>query len=539
MPYFPEELMPLTKKRNSPGVHPGLPLLAKEYNKHDEEIRAIEEFLLGLTTDELAVNDRVINLVGRVNRMLLRTPALVMSGHAISGTQMRFPRTNIAFLPRDSQNETIGPAFSDTTIKVDSTEGFPAEGVITILNDVTEDSHGDESGPSNVEWIKYRGKTSTAFLNCERGHDGSTIGSHSLWQKPQENGCPMTPLATVRPICPPSIVIRPYVFDLFGLEGDIEEIENDIAQLGPTIALPEYHPDYAAFREGMGSVTPDPVVAEEFGATPASSATALSSNGLLLENFAVDFSANKFKFLEYLDEPVGTKSVLSNILASTTPRWIPSSTAAYNLWRFALTQQSDGSNIFLFGAGGGLLRRRTRRRTRVRGPSRMRATYRTSYSDDPITFQQAWNIFNGLTPHSSVTNVEAELFKFVRAAGEHVLTGGSLRSQDPAKQADGKLTFDEARTVMGVAVDAGLVRLKVPVENRDDRGVPVFLGKVDVSHSLSTWSFRDREIEGRTPPNPRVIQYADGTLFCYLGEDDNFGDVGQSVVSYRTWIQPL
>ena len=530
--------MPLTKKRNSPGTHPGLPLLANEYNKHDEEIRAIEEFLLGLTTDELEVNDRVANLVERVNQMLLRTPALVMSGHAVSGTQMRFPRAAIAFLPRDSQNEIIGPAFSDTTIRVDSTEGFPVEGVITILNDVTADAHGDVSGPSNVEWIKYRGKTSTAFLNCERGHDGTTSGTHSLWQKPQENGCPMTPLTTARPICPPSIVIRPYVFDLFGLEGDIEEIENDIAQLGPTIDLPEFHPDYAAFREGMEAVTPEPFTSSEFGVAPPPSATSLSANGLLLENFAIDFSANEFKFLGLLGEPVGTKSTLSSILASSTPRFIPSSSAAFNLWRFALVQQASGSNIFLFVAGGGSLRRRTRRRTRVR-VGRMRATYRTSFSNDPITFQQAWNIFNGLTPHSSVTNVEAELFKFVRAAGEHVLTGGNLQSQDSSKQAEGKLTFDEARTVMGAAVNAGLVRLKVPVENRDDKGVPVFLGKVDVSHALSTWSFRDRNLEGRTPPNPRVIQYADGTLFCYLGENDDFGDVGHSLVSYRTWIQPL
>jgi hypothetical protein len=554
MPYFPDELMPLTPKRDAAGSHPGNPVTAARYNRHDEELRAIEEFILG-SAGQKEINQRIEDLVRRTNSLLLRGPALVLSGKAVSGTQMRFPRTEVAFLAVGQDGKPVPPARSDATIRVDSTEAFPEEGVISILNDITEGSYEDSAGrPTNVEWIRYRGKTSTSFLNCERGLDFSTIGDHALIHSSRLASCPETPLATVRPICPPSIVIRPYVFDLFGLEGDPEDIENDLAAIGPSIEAQVDHPDYDAFREAMGAVTPDPTVPDaDPTVSPATTEDVRAADGPFVETFTIDFDTGQYKLLTRGD-PVGTLSELASHLRASDIHYAPSD-FGYNMWPFAVTQAPEvldevitgGESIWHWAAPGtsvaALYQRKIRKKRR--SVARTSWTYDTVWERHFITWSQAWNILNGTFPAAPNPSlgwdgdVQAQLYKFVRPAGLYSVNSGRLKSAITSYQADDKLSPDEARTVMIAAAEAGLIRIREFSEGKAQDGIPVFLGKIDVAHGFGAWSFRDRSAQGVRPSAPRVIQYADGTLFCFLGENDDFQDVGQSDLTYRTWVQPL
>lgn len=228
MSYFPDRLMPLTPKQNSPAASDlGSPvrITADDYNLHDEEIRAIEEFLGGVvgfrglgvpdtlpdlkvfpggrdpqarsaTADQAPQSSDVLldpaqgNIFNVVAQMIDILGSLTefrgqgsSSGYVHSGQRMILPETaHATFL-------TTEPGDLDTAIGVASTEGFPSEGVISILNDVqqAEKSRGNRSdfqqniasGTTTVEWIRYSGKTATSFLNCERGFLGTHAGPHA------------------------------------------------------------------------------------------------------------------------------------------------------------------------------------------------------------------------------------------------------------------------------------------------------------------------------------------------------------------------
>lgn len=188
MSYFPLKKMPLTVKKEAPGATSGASrITADDYNFHDQELAAIEEwlgtapYLASKATDSdeesLALGletSGILHLIARISEkinVLLEEGFASASGCVISGQKIMFPEdAHAAFLK-------LAPATTSKEITVESTLGFSENGVISILNDA---SQGTRLPPSSmVEWIKYEGKTPTQFLNCTRGHLGSTIGRHA------------------------------------------------------------------------------------------------------------------------------------------------------------------------------------------------------------------------------------------------------------------------------------------------------------------------------------------------------------------------
>jgi hypothetical protein len=179
MAYFPKKIMPTIVKKNASNVGS---ITADDYKTLSDEIIAIENFLG--TNDKTASDADTTNILNNVldsSNIIPVTNMLVdqintfttsgistSSGCVHSGQRLIFPETSSAtFL-------TKAPETKDKAIKVSSTIGFPDSGIITILNDFDSNQQ-----ITPMEWIKYSGKTSTEFLNCERGYLGTTIGSHN------------------------------------------------------------------------------------------------------------------------------------------------------------------------------------------------------------------------------------------------------------------------------------------------------------------------------------------------------------------------
>lgn len=225
MAYFPNRLMPITAKEDAPeanGLTSNVRIKAADYNLHDQEIRAIEEYLgvngkfaglaipketlpdirffkpkfpdptipdaflnvnINSTGGTAAVFDVLSQLVDVVNNATDFAGQASSSGYLHSGQKLLFPETI-----RASFLAAVTPGQTDTTISVTSTEGFPPRGVISILNDVQQANKTSSTGKffqtvpggvSTVEWIRYSSKTPTQFLGCERGFLGTTKGPHS------------------------------------------------------------------------------------------------------------------------------------------------------------------------------------------------------------------------------------------------------------------------------------------------------------------------------------------------------------------------
>lgn len=240
MAYFPKALMPLTSKADfsgSSGFSGSNLISAADYNKHDQELLAIEQFLgvnggfprLGLNKDVARDDGQPVsggaaaggagspeqallaanggqNLLNQIAKLTDQLNVFVDGGIASSsgstqtGGRIIFPEDSFfCYL-------TGVPSAGDTTIAVNSTAGFPSSGVISILNDVqqavvpgavsTTTPPSSKKNPpppptrgpilervagglSNVEWIQYSGKNSTQFLNCQRGYLGTYAGPHA------------------------------------------------------------------------------------------------------------------------------------------------------------------------------------------------------------------------------------------------------------------------------------------------------------------------------------------------------------------------
>jgi hypothetical protein len=196
MAYFPKLIMPLTPKKNADGssrLTGNSRITAEEYNLHDQEIRAIEQYL-GIQADPSTSvpqqeteqsNDlfsRVNSLISSVNNFVDQVGGVnSSSGYCVSGRRILFPEPSHAtFLRR-----TPGPR--DTVIQVDSTFGFPDYGVISILNNVDVANLNRPRGnrwelisapKTTVEWIKYGSKNGTQFLQCQRGYMRTLAGNH-------------------------------------------------------------------------------------------------------------------------------------------------------------------------------------------------------------------------------------------------------------------------------------------------------------------------------------------------------------------------
>lgn len=185
MSYFPYSKMPLTIKQTPAGAESSIDLLritAKQYNTHDEEIGAIEEFLG--TFDKTGkirtgIIGNISNIVDQINSICVGG-VCSSSGAVQSGQLMTFPEdATVTYLDGSLDH-------NDSVVNVASTSGFPQKGILSILNDVVQGTPNGSSwkstvagGTSTVEWIRYNGKTSTSFLNCQRGYLGTVSGTHT------------------------------------------------------------------------------------------------------------------------------------------------------------------------------------------------------------------------------------------------------------------------------------------------------------------------------------------------------------------------
>jgi len=197
MAYFPYRLMPLTPKQTPPNADPTsnrIRITAEQYNMHDEEILAIEQYIgtydktgnlrkiIGTTDPNTmaGVMGNLANLVEQIN-MICVDGITTSSGYAQCGQVITFPENATVTYLESSISKT------DSSVDVSSTAGFPQKGVLSIINDVQQGVYNGDGtwssttplGTSNVEWIKYEGKTPKTFLNCQRGYLGTTSGTHT------------------------------------------------------------------------------------------------------------------------------------------------------------------------------------------------------------------------------------------------------------------------------------------------------------------------------------------------------------------------
>jgi hypothetical protein len=197
MAYFPYKLMPLTPKQTPQNADPTsnrIRITAEQYNMHDEEILALEQYIgtydktghLRRVTGTTDINTiagvmgNLANLVEQIN-MICVDGITLSSGYAQCGQVITFPENATVTYLSDNISKT------DSSIGVFSTAGFPQKGVLSIINDVRQGIYNNDGtwssttplGTSNVEWIKYDGKTPKTFLNCQRGYLGTTSGTHT------------------------------------------------------------------------------------------------------------------------------------------------------------------------------------------------------------------------------------------------------------------------------------------------------------------------------------------------------------------------
>ena len=272
MPYFPNTVMPLTPKQDAVGLYSLTnPIRAKEFNLIDEEVQAIEQFLLGQGNVPSAdFSNRVKILVGVMNGLALRgSVSNVISGYCLTGMRIRLPEVTTSWL-------TKSPGATDKEIKVYSTRDFPSSGVISIINDVSQFkfdtktstiSRASEEGTTSIEWISYNGKTSDSFLNCTRGYMNTYVSSHTGYYPGSTNvqvatnlsdHCPVIPLTTIQKICQRRIN-RPYVgntFPLFGISGTKDDIIRQLMFDGSSYRLYPTNQYLAQMRTIIGATTP-------------------------------------------------------------------------------------------------------------------------------------------------------------------------------------------------------------------------------------------------------------------------------------------
>lgn len=309
--------MPITHKADAAGFSGTNNLItADDYNRHDEELRAIEEFLgidstfprLGLAKDpsrddrahngDLAsANDEQVllsanggrNLLKSISRLTDQMNVLVDGGITSSSGEVQSSQRII--FPESSQFCYLAeiPGSVDSSITVNSTAGFPNEGVLTILNDVqqavvpgattvtsssntgtrrrpvgvtqTTTSRGPltervSGGVTMTEWIRYNGKTGNQFLNCERGYLGTYVGPHAgAFEQVQASG---TTANNLRDFClllsagynicqrrnPAWRFRTTYSFPLFSLTGTMRQITAAIrVNAGKFRVYPNFAPD--------------------------------------------------------------------------------------------------------------------------------------------------------------------------------------------------------------------------------------------------------------------------------------------------------
>lgn len=208
MSYFPRTFMPLSIKQNAIGSNSftDSTITAEQYNALEEEILAIEEYI-GLnnstqnipgikdedkkTTDSSILNEKFsssekLSLLKELSYLTEASNFFVTrgmqntSGYLLNNQKIIFSEeAHFSYL-------TETPNSTDSIISVDSTIGFPESGTISILNNISQITallpgvytESVPGGQTMTEWIRYNGKTSTQFLNCERGFLNTYAGAH-------------------------------------------------------------------------------------------------------------------------------------------------------------------------------------------------------------------------------------------------------------------------------------------------------------------------------------------------------------------------
>lgn len=200
MGFFPNNYMPLTPKKDAPNSDISssrVRITASQYNLHDEELRAIEEFL-GLPTlgssylkssaQSVLSSSQPSNLISGIQELTDRINTSILDGHAMSsglthsGERLIFPQNAIVTYL------TTSLAGSSQVLNVSSTDGFPESGILSIPNDVVQGKFNTSTntwestvagGTTTVEYISYDRKTKTSFIGCQRGVYGSAAGPHT------------------------------------------------------------------------------------------------------------------------------------------------------------------------------------------------------------------------------------------------------------------------------------------------------------------------------------------------------------------------
>lgn len=203
MAYFPDSVLPKRLRKETAAEVDNSPLIfnARDYNIHEREIRAIENFLIGQTrstsipdgsTTDIA-NTSLLDLTQLAIALFKRmTDGGMITSHTgtiLAGRPIPMPSSVVY----SKTSGVIGAGA--TSIGAVSTDGFPNEGYLTKFNAITSvqlcsgnngqlpqcpagsvQYQGFAFGPkmTNQELIYYTSKTATTFDGCTRSVGAST-----------------------------------------------------------------------------------------------------------------------------------------------------------------------------------------------------------------------------------------------------------------------------------------------------------------------------------------------------------------------------
>lgn len=228
MSFFPSQVMPKRLRKETSKEVDNSPLIynARDYNIHHREIRAIQQFLVGVANQASGGDDTVVvsgggssgpsadttgagtgsggqSLVSIMNRFVEIIDQALNRGLVGQYSATVQAGGSVSMPPNVVRTTTSGDiSAAATTITVASTDGFPSAGVITKFNflGTTElCTDGLPPGPgsrclvgstkmvgytgllapaashaTNQEIIRYTSKTATTFEGCTRSVNGTT-----------------------------------------------------------------------------------------------------------------------------------------------------------------------------------------------------------------------------------------------------------------------------------------------------------------------------------------------------------------------------
>jgi hypothetical protein len=169
MPYFPDQIMPLSNKIDTGIASSAASVSSNDYIKHDQEIQAIESFILGVHSSEdrpyrtvpptLPLKDRINTLIREINNYV--TTGFITTSAAITTADKTTKANAPSLSPVCFLQKSVGA--TDTNIFVSDTSSFPDSGYISLVSDSLD------AGKTTTEYVYYREKDSISFKGCQRG----------------------------------------------------------------------------------------------------------------------------------------------------------------------------------------------------------------------------------------------------------------------------------------------------------------------------------------------------------------------------------